>query len=194
MQDRRSGPQSAAKRGFNPIDVNLASRPTSSPWPPSPGQEKGEQKCGGHPHVPRQGLRPCNPFLLVADQNASSVVDLQWRRYLAHKDPAPLDQNTYHRPVLFACGGRPAIGCCFVLHFLRLYEWPCLAGMGPAWRNFCFAKTSVRFSFLLPPRPNLRFHTGKNAHKIEHMYPYHTISGVAGRGWSGKEGASGFSA
>ncbi len=39
------------------------------------GQEKGELCCGGHPHIPRQGLRPCNPFLTFADQTTSAVVD-----------------------------------------------------------------------------------------------------------------------
>ncbi len=34
-------------------------------------QEKGELNCGGHPHVPRQGLRPCNPFLAFAGDRAS---------------------------------------------------------------------------------------------------------------------------
>ena len=28
------------------------------------------------PHIPRQGLRPCNPFLAFADQTSSPVVDL----------------------------------------------------------------------------------------------------------------------
>ncbi len=51
--------------------------------------------------------------------------------------------------------------------------------------KFCFAKTSVCFSFLLPPRPNLRFHTGKNAYNNEHMYPYYAISGVSGLGRKG---------
>ena len=39
------------------------------------GQEKGDLCCGGHPHIPGQGLRPCNPFLAFPDQTSSSVVD-----------------------------------------------------------------------------------------------------------------------
>ena len=38
-------------------------------------QEKGEIYCGGHPHVPRQGLRPCNPFLAFADERPSPVIE-----------------------------------------------------------------------------------------------------------------------
>ncbi len=38
-------------------------------------QEKGELYCGGHPHVPRQGLRPCNPFLAFADERSSPVIE-----------------------------------------------------------------------------------------------------------------------
>ncbi len=38
------------------------------------GQEKREYCCGGHPHIPRQGLRPCNPFLASADKKCSAAV------------------------------------------------------------------------------------------------------------------------
>ena len=63
---------------FQPIDAKSTSCSTSSPWPPSPGQEKGDLCCGGHPHIPRQGLRPCNPFLVFPDQKSSPVVDPHW--------------------------------------------------------------------------------------------------------------------
>ena len=43
------------------------------------GQEKGELGCGGHPHIPRQWLRPCNPFLTIFDQAFSPVVGSNWR-------------------------------------------------------------------------------------------------------------------
>ncbi len=49
------------------------------PLAPSPGQEKGDLCCEGHPHIPRQGLRPCNPFLAFPDQTSSPVVDSHWR-------------------------------------------------------------------------------------------------------------------
>ena len=39
------------------------------------GQEKGDLCCGGLPHVARQGLRPCNPFLAFLNQTSSPVVD-----------------------------------------------------------------------------------------------------------------------
>ncbi len=42
------------------------------------GQEKGNLCCGGHPHIPRQGVRPCNPFLAFPDQTSSPVVDPHW--------------------------------------------------------------------------------------------------------------------
>ena len=41
-------------------------------------QEKGELCCGGHSHIPRQGLRPCNPFLVYVDQTSSPEVDAYW--------------------------------------------------------------------------------------------------------------------
>ena len=42
------------------------------------GQEKGELSCGGHPHIARQGLRPCNPFLAFLNQTSSPVLDAHW--------------------------------------------------------------------------------------------------------------------
>ena len=45
------------------------------------GQEKGELCCGGHPHIPRQGLRPCNPFLTLAGQTFSPFSRLSLVRY-----------------------------------------------------------------------------------------------------------------
>ena len=41
-------------------------------------QEKGELSCGGHPRIPRQGLRPCNPLLALADETSSPVVNALW--------------------------------------------------------------------------------------------------------------------
>ena len=42
------------------------------------GQEKGDLCCGGHPDIPRQRLRPCNPLPAFADQTFSPVVDSRW--------------------------------------------------------------------------------------------------------------------
>ncbi len=39
------------------------------------GQEKGDLCCGGHPHIPRQGLCPCNPFLAFSNQTSSPRTD-----------------------------------------------------------------------------------------------------------------------
>ncbi len=41
---------------FKPIDVNITSRPTSSPWPPSPRQEKGDFIVGDTPTSPVKGF------------------------------------------------------------------------------------------------------------------------------------------
>ena len=87
---------------FQPIDAKSTSCSTSSPWPPSPGQEKGDLCCEGHPHIPRQGLRPCNPFLAFPDQTSSPVVDSSLARYYAHTEQVPLNLNTYDR----RCFGR----------------------------------------------------------------------------------------
>ncbi len=79
---------------FQPIDVKSTCRSTSSPWPPSIGQEKGELSCGGHPHIPRQG-RPCNAFLAFADDTSSPVADFHWCDVTLIGSRYPLNLNTY---------------------------------------------------------------------------------------------------
>ena len=72
------------------MSIGLAGRPhplalrSLRPGAPSPGQEKGELCCGGHPHIPRQGLHPCNPFLVYVDQTSSPVGRRSLVRYCAH--------------------------------------------------------------------------------------------------------------
>ena len=53
------------------------------------GQEKGELSCGGHPHIPRQGLRPCNPLPALADETSSLVVDAHWCDIMSIRNKYP---------------------------------------------------------------------------------------------------------
>ena len=57
-------------------------------------KEKGELSCGGHPHIPRQGLRPCNPLLALADERSSPVVGRSLVGYYAHTERVPPNLNT----------------------------------------------------------------------------------------------------
>ena len=77
-------------------------RSTSSPWPPSPGQEKGEYYCGGHPHVPRhppQADRPCNPFLTFAARTILPALDPNRFDFTPTRKQLSLNLNTYTKGV-----------------------------------------------------------------------------------------------
>ena len=83
---RHSGPRPAVERGF----------PTF--------------RCQFHevvdliPHIPRQGLRPCNPFLAFPDQTSSPVIDPHWCDITPLRK-APANLNTYIEPSPFEQGG-----------------------------------------------------------------------------------------
>ena len=61
------------------------------------GQEKGEFCCGGHPHIPRQGLRPCNPLPSFTHQTSSPVADSHCCDIIPIQSRYALILNTYRR-------------------------------------------------------------------------------------------------
>ena len=80
---------------FQRIDVNSTSWSSPSPCPPSPGREEGDICCGGHPHIPRQGLRPCNPFPGFRRSDILACGRPSLVRYYPHTEQVSLDLNTY---------------------------------------------------------------------------------------------------
>ena len=61
----------------------------------------------GTPHIPRQGLRPCNPLPALADERSSPVVDAHWCDIVSIRSKSPLDLNT--DPTLVAMSAHGAL-------------------------------------------------------------------------------------
>ena len=55
------------------------------------GREEGDICCGGHPHIPRQGLRPCNPFPGFRRSDILACGRPSLVRYYAHTEQVSLD-------------------------------------------------------------------------------------------------------
>ena len=73
------------------------------------GREEGDICCGGHPHIPRQGLRPCNPFPGFRRSDILACGRPSLVRYYPHTEQVSLDLNTY--PGARANSRSPGDGC-----------------------------------------------------------------------------------
>ena len=59
------------------------------------GQEKGDLCCGGHPHIPRGGGSPLQPFPGVPRSDVLACGRPSLVRYYALTEQVPLNLNTY---------------------------------------------------------------------------------------------------